>query len=116
MTQEEPENNQKKPIYYLYDPYAKKKLIFPSGKSSKLIKKYVKHLKRFKYNEFYNKSLELKRKNVIKKLYQKNFKNDIRKKWNLYLNIIDNPFTRLKKINIPQEFKNQSSSEEKETI
>ena len=76
------QQNENEKIFFLKDPYSKKELFFPSGKATKLLKKYVKHLSRYKYDKYYDKQLKLRRKNPIKKINQKKLREVLRKGWN----------------------------------
>jgi len=69
-------------FFYLKDPYSKKRLFFPSGKATRLLRKYAKHLTRYKYDKYYDKQLKFKRKDPIKKINQKKVKEMIRNGWN----------------------------------
>ena len=82
QNQNQQNQNQNQQIFFLKDPYSKKKLFFPSGKATKLLKKYVKHLTRFKYDKHYDKQLKLKRKNPIKKINQQKVREILRNGWN----------------------------------
>ena len=78
----QPQMKKAEVFFYIRDPYSKEEFLFPSGKATRLLRKYVQHLTRYKYDKHYDLQLKLKRKDPIKQKLQKKAKNKIRKEWN----------------------------------